>query len=68
VILVDDQRARKAALGYGLGVSGSLGVLLMAKRRGHIPVILPLLDRLRTSDIHLSDNLYRKILAMAGES
>lgn len=67
LILVDDQRARKAASEYGLGVSGSLGVLLMAKRRGLLPTIRPSLDHLRASDIHLSDELFREILAMAGE-
>jgi len=67
LILVDDQRARKAASEYGLDVSGSLGVLLMAKRRGFLPTIRPSLDRLRASDIHLSDELFREILAMAGE-
>lgn len=67
LMLVDDQRARKAASECGLSISGSLGVLLMAKRRGLLPTIRPSLDRLRASDIHLSDELSREILAMAGE-
>lgn len=68
LILVDDQRARKTASDFGLRVSGSLGVLLMAKKRGLLPAIRPSLDRLRASDIHLSDELFREVLAMAGES
>jgi len=67
LLLVDDQRARRAAEARGLRVSGSLGVLLMAKKQRLLPEIRPLLEKLKASDIRLSDELFRKALAMADE-
>jgi len=49
-------------------VMGSLGVLLLAKKQGLIVSIQPLLNRLRYSDIFVSDQLLDQVLVMAGES
>jgi predicted nucleic acid-binding protein len=47
---------------------GSLGVLLLAKQRGLIATIRPLLDKLSDSDIFVGDNLLERILVLAGET
>jgi len=49
-------------------VMGSLGVLILAKKKGVIATIKPALTRLRWSDIYFSENLLEQILVMAGES
>jgi uncharacterized protein len=68
LLLVDDALAKKVAYLNNLEVMGSLGVLLLAKKQGLIDLIQPLLDRLRNSDIYVSDQLLDQVLAMAGES
>ena len=66
--LIDDARARKVAYLNNLEVMGSLGVLLLAKQKGLITVIKPCINRLRSSDIFISESLLEKILAIANES
>ncbi|MCF7987013.1 MAG: DUF3368 domain-containing protein [Methylovulum sp.] len=51
-----------------LEVMGSLGVLLLAKQKGLITLIKPYINRLRSSDIFISESLLEKILAIANES
>lgn len=46
LILLDERRATRAARQLGLRTLGLLGVLLLAKRKGLIDQVRPLLDRL----------------------
>ena len=48
-------------------VSGTVGVLVAAKREGFEDVIAPLLDELRKRNFHLSDSVIQDALAEAGE-
>ena len=50
-----------------LNVTGTIGLLLLAKRRGYIPAIRPLLDELRAKRFHLSERVYQAVIAQAGE-
>ena len=68
LLLIDDARAKKVAYLNNLEVMGSMGVLLLAKKKGLIVSIKPLLSRLRCSDIFVSDHFLDQILAMAVES
>lgn len=65
---MDDARAKKVAYLNNLEVMGSLGVLLLAKKKGLIVAIKPLLTLLRCSDIFISDHLLDQMLVIAGES
>ena len=67
LLLIDDARAKKVAYINNVEVMGSLGVLLLAKQQGLLTVLSPLLDRLRDSDIFISDDLLERILMMANE-
>ncbi len=67
-LLIDDQRARKIAILNQITITGSLGILLLAKHEGLISKIAPLLDRLRTIDIHFSEKLLFQALTLAGET
>jgi hypothetical protein len=49
LLLVDDARAKKIAYLNGLETMGSVGVLLLAKRRGLISQLKPFLDILTAS-------------------
>ncbi|HST58241.1 MAG TPA: DUF3368 domain-containing protein [Longimicrobium sp.] len=68
VLLIDERRARKAALGLGLPVTGVLGLLLEAKKRGSISAIKPILDQMETTvAFRLKRSLYDAALRAAGE-
>ena len=60
-VLLDDLAARNAARSIGLRVIGTLGVLEAASDRNLI--FLPdFIEKLRRTNIHLSENLYETIL------
>jgi uncharacterized protein len=68
LLLIDERRARKAALGLGLPVTGVLGVLLEAKKNGAIPAIKPILDQMAfVVAFRLKRSLYDAVLHAAGE-
>jgi predicted nucleic acid-binding protein len=66
-VLLDETKARLAAELLGLRFTGTIGLLLLAKRMGKIPVIRPLLDELRMKKFHLSEKVYQAVLQQAGE-
>lgn len=68
VLLVDDAAARTVAIDRGVDVVGSLGVLLAAKRGGHLGAIGPVLDRMVTLGMFVAPPLRKHVLALAGES
>lgn len=67
-LLIDDRIGRAEAARIGLRVVGLLGVLRLAKDRGVIPAVGPVIDALRSgSGIRLSDAVVRDALQAAGE-
>lgn len=66
-LLIDDLKGRRLARARGLPLLGSAGVGVLAKERGAIPLLRPLLDRLRAAGLYLGDAAYREALAAAGE-
>ena len=66
-IIIDDYQARKHAKFLDLNITGTLGVLLKSKEDNYIENIKPLMDELIKNDIYIGDDLYQKILNMAGE-
>lgn len=67
-LLIDDKRARKIALLNHITITGSQGILLLAKQEGLIPLVKPFIDQLRDSDIHISEQIIKKTLELAGET
>jgi predicted nucleic acid-binding protein len=66
-LLLDDKRARKIAVVNKISIIGSSGILLRAKKKNLITNVKPYLDKIKASDIFLSDKLYNDILDIAGE-
>lgn len=66
-VLLDESKARRIAKTLELSHIGTVGLLLLAKRRGYITEVRPLLDSLRTKRFHLSNNVYQSVLHQAGE-
>jgi predicted nucleic acid-binding protein len=67
-LLVDDSRARKVARLNQIVITGSQGILLLAKHHGLISQVKPYLDQLQCSDIRISERLIQKTLRLAGEA
>jgi len=66
-LLADDRAARQHAESLGLVVVGTLGVLVRAKRSGHVAAIGPLVEQLRASGQRLSNAAVAQALAAAHE-
>lgn len=67
IVLLDDARARRIATAAGLKVWGTLRVLLEAKTAGLVGQIGPVVDRLRETGMWVSEDVRKRILALAGE-
>jgi predicted nucleic acid-binding protein len=66
-LLVDDSRARKVARLNQIIITGSQGILLLAKRKGFISQVKPYLDRLRQTNIRINERLIQRTLKLANE-
>ena len=66
-LILDDARARTAAISAGYRVIGLAGILLLAKQRNLIEDIKPLFDELVDKNFRLSDKIMQTILEKAGE-
>lgn len=67
-VLIDDRIARRKARLIGLRMTGTLGVLLMAKDAGLIRAVKPILDELRQTDFRMSSRVYQSVLTEANEA
>ncbi len=67
LLILDDRPARRLTQALHLGVIGTVGILLAAKRRSLVPEIRPSLDALLQHDFRISQRLYEQVLSDAGE-
>jgi len=65
--IIDDAEGRMAASEIGINITGTLGVLLMAKRVGLVPSVRAELQKLVQAGMFVSPSLVREVLDMAGE-
>jgi predicted nucleic acid-binding protein len=65
--LLDDRRARRFADLLGVTYTGTLGVLLRAKRKGLLERLEPVCGALEERGFRLSPATRRSVLSMAGE-
>ena len=67
-LLIDERKGRAKAESLGLRIVGLLGILVQAKRSGHIPMVEPLLLDLRQkAGFRIHPDLYKRVLQAAGE-
>jgi predicted nucleic acid-binding protein len=66
-VVLDDKLARQAAVHLNLPLLGTAGILLRAKRAGHLHAVRPVLNQLAASGFRLTPATVRNILDLAGE-
>ena len=67
LLLLDDLKARKLAIKLNLKFTGTLGVLVKAKKIGIIKEIKPVIDLILETNFRISDSTIEEILKLAGE-
>ncbi len=68
VVILDDKLGRHVAHSLGIPHTGTLGVLIDAKRAGLIPAVSPLIDRLHACGFRLTARARQAVLNVAGET
>ncbi len=67
-LLIDESLGRAVALRFGLKTIGILGLLLEARKRGLLPKVAPVLNRLEAeAGFWVAPELRQRVLALAGE-
>lgn len=65
--ILDDGKARAAALSHRIQLHGTLGIIIRAKRSGLITAVRPLIEQLVDNGSYLGTDLIQKVLSGAGE-
>ncbi len=66
-VVIDDLAGRKCAACLNIPVRGTLGIILIAKKRGLIPFARPVLETLLRSGMYLSRSVLDQALRQVGE-
>lgn len=66
-VLIDGHAARNLAKTFMLQPIGTLGILVLAKKKGLVEEVKPLLKALLNHDFYISEELYQKVLAQVEE-
>ena len=66
-LLIDERAARKVAMAQKLPLIGTVGILLLAKRRGLLDSVKDVLDEMQEQGMRISDRLYVQVLTLAQE-
>lgn len=66
-VILDDYKARQVAERLGVQLTGTLGVLIRATKKGVVPALRPLLNLVRETDFRFSRELEALALQAVGE-
>lgn len=67
-VVIDERIGRRYAKRLGLPLTGSLGLLVLAKERQLLASVGAAIDELLAAGLHLDSNLIAEVLKMAGEA
>jgi predicted nucleic acid-binding protein len=67
LVIIDERLARRHAQRLGLSLTGTLGVLLRAKKNGLVTEVRPLIEQIHRNGIRLGKLLIEETLKLAGE-
>lgn len=66
-VLMDDKAGRRMASNAGVPVIGTVGALVLAKRKGRVQLVMPLLESLAASGYFLGEEIIAAALVASGE-
>jgi len=67
LLILDDLKGRKLASQLNLRFTGTLGVLILAKKSGVVPLLKPYFEKIKTTDFRIAPDLLKRILEELGE-
>ena len=67
LLIMDDNAAKKTAKFLGMTVTGTLGLLIKAKRAGYIETVKPAMNALISNGFFISEQVQNFVLEEAGE-
>ena len=65
--VIDDKEARRCAASLGCRFTGTVGIILLAKRRGIIPSVYECLKKLQKAGLWLSEVFVKEVCRKANE-
>jgi len=68
LLIIDEVKGRKAAKELGISVTGSLGVLVASKKKGHIKAVRPIIEKIQKTNFRVSERLIERVLEKANEA
>lgn len=68
LVIIDERKGRRYAQRLGLPMTGTVGLLLLAKEKKLITSLTSLLTELKKAGLHLDESLITKALQLAGEA
>jgi predicted nucleic acid-binding protein len=66
-VILDDRPARRLAQALNLSVIGTLGILVLSKRRSYLSLVRRSLDGLIQRGFRVAPDLYERVLSSVGE-
>ena len=67
LLIIDDLKARRLAKTLNIDFMGTIGIIILAKQRGVIKAIKPLLDAIKATNFRISDELENYLLSVLKE-
>lgn len=68
LLIIDEIKGRKTAKEMGVPVTGSLGVLITAKNKGHLKAVKPIIEKIQKTNFRISKELIERVLYEVNES
>lgn len=66
-VVLDDLQARKCAALFDIPLIGSIGLIILAKRKGLIDLAKPKIERLKAAGLHIDNMMLDRIYMRIGE-
>jgi len=66
-VILDDRAGRSAAKQFGVPVLGTIGLLVIAKKRGLVRAVRPLVENLELHGFYMTEALKQEVLRLADE-
>jgi predicted nucleic acid-binding protein len=67
LLIIDERKGRRIARELQIDITGTLGILLLAKQKGLIAKLKPVLQEIQKTNFRISEQLIKQTLILAGE-